>query len=43
LFFEKVDKLTVAMKDMGYPFQKETRYLLKLDTQKSMPTPALLN
>jgi hypothetical protein len=33
LFFEKVDKLTVAMKEMGNPFQEENGYLLKLDTK----------
>jgi hypothetical protein len=33
LFFEKVDKLTVAMKNMGNPIQEATGYLLTLDTK----------
>ncbi|KAJ8378460.1 hypothetical protein AAFF_G00239240 [Aldrovandia affinis] len=33
VFFENVEKLSQAMKDMGNPFQEESRDLLSLDTK----------
>ena len=34
MFFEKVEKLYTAIKEMGNPFQEETADVLTLDTQK---------